>query len=600
VERCLSIFGARRRRIATWRPPMNAPAPLDLPPASPVAPRWRTWVGLAAVALIGIVAYADALNGAFVFDDVAKIRDNVVIRDLPGLVSARGLALYPQRWVAFFTFALNHRLGGPSPVGFHAVNVAIHLANAALVFALVALAFRAPRLSSSSLAPHRDAVALVAAALFVAHPLQTQAVTYVVQRMTSLAATFYLAAVVLYVAWRLPAPGRTRAAAALQYAGLLAASLLAMKTKEIAFTLPFAIVLAELSFFRTTRADLLPLVPIVLTAAIVPADALRVAHGGGGGGLAALGDAARVQTAISRLDYLATQLTVIVTYLFLLLVPLGQNVDHDYPVQHAFLAPEVLSAAAVLVALAALGGWLFARTRTRAARPLDPAARLAAFGIAWWFLALSVESSVIPIVDVINEHRVYLPSVGLLAAGAVALAVAAARLSATPAAAARRTVAAGAALAVVLAAATFARNRVWSSDVALWADAARKSPDKARPYLNLGTALREAGRADAAAAALRRGVQLDPESTYGRSQLGAVLLALGRRPEAEAELRAVLARAPDDPEALFNLATLFWEQGRRGEARFLYARFASSAPPAYAGPVRIALQRAASGDGPAP
>jgi tetratricopeptide (TPR) repeat protein len=565
---------------------MNAPDPLD-PPSAPGAPPWTAWAGLAAVVVLGIAAYANALGGAFVFDDVAKIRDNVMLRDLSEIAGPRGLALFRSRWVAFFTFALNYRAGGLSPVGYHAANVAIHLANAALVFALVALALRTPRLSTSVLAPARHAVAFVAAALFVAHPLQTQAVTYVVQRMTSLAALFYLAAVVLYLRWRLAGPRRSRAAGAVGYAAILAAALLAMKTKEIAFTLPFAVLLAEVSFFRTTRADLAALVPIALTALVVPDPSLFGGGAAAPGGLAALDAATRVQTTVGRLDYLATQLAVVVTYLFLLLVPLGQNVDHDYPISRSFLAPEVLSAALVLAALAGLAAWLFARTRDRAARPLDPAARLAAFGIAWWFLALSVESSVIPIVDVINEHRVYLPSAGLLAAA-----------RARPVAGARRTVAAGAALAVALGAATFARNRVWATDVALWTDAAKKSPDKSRPYLNLGTALREAGRTDAAAAALRRGVQLDPDSTYGRSQLGAVLLALGHRAEGEVELRAALARSPDDPEALFNLATSFWEQGHREDARFLYARFAASAPAAYAAAVRLATERAASGAGP--
>jgi tetratricopeptide (TPR) repeat protein len=557
---------------------------------SPAPSRAAALAPLAAIALLGIAAYSNALGGAFVFDDVRLVRDDAVLRDLGRVASLEGLRLFPHRWVAFVTFALNLRLLGASPWGFHAVNVAIHLASAALVWALVVLAFRTPRVAGSALAPHARAVAFVAAALFVSHPLQTQAVTYIVQRMTSLATCLYLAAVVTWLRWRLDGIGGS--GRALRWAAALVLALLAMKTKEIAFTLPFAIVLAELAFFETTRVDLVRLVPFLATAAVVPATWLFTAPQVQG--VLATADAlTHVQTELSRLDYLATQLAVQVTYLFLLLLPVGQNLDHDYPIHRSFLDPEVLSAAAVVVPLAALAAWLWARTRRGAPRPLDPAARLAAFGIAWWFLAHAVESSVIPIVDVINEHRVYLPSAGLFAAIAVGIAALARRWW-EPGLAARRAVAAGAALAVVLAAAAFARNRVWATDVSLWTDAARKSPEKSRPFLDLGTALREAGRPEAAIASLRRGLELEPGSVYGHAQLGAVLLGSGRGAEAEPELRAALALAPDDPETLFNFATWLWQTGRRDEARPLFTRFAATAPDGYEPARRVARARAAA------
>jgi len=565
-------------------------APLDTPAgeAPPSRARPGSAALFAAVLVLGVVAYANALGGAFVFDDVIHIRDNPLVRDLSRVASLDGLRAYPHRWLAYLTFALNYRTGGLAPAGYHAFNVAVHLANAALVYALVLLAFRTPRLVTSTLAPRARAVAFVAAALFVAHPLQTQAVTYVVQRMTSLAALFYLSSVLSFLRWRLAEPGGARAR---WYAATIALALLGMKTKEIAFTLPFAILLAELALFRTTRADLLRLVPVLATAVVVPATHLWTGAPLSGT-LSALGALAPGQAPPGRLEYLATQLAVVVTYLFLILVPVGQNVDHDYPIHRSFLAPEVLSGAAVLLALAALGAWLAWRTRARATRPLDPAARLAAFGIGWWFLALAVESSIIPIVDVIVEHRVYLPSVGLFTAAALGIAALAAHRW-EPAVAARRTIVVGAALAMGLAAAAFARNRAWASDVSIWTDSALKSPGKTRPWLNLGTALREAGRPEAAVAALRRALELDPASSYGRSQLGAVLASMGRRAEAEPELRAALTAAPEDVEALFNYAVILWETGRRDEARTLFARFAALAPDSLQQAKRIARARAA-------
>jgi hypothetical protein len=242
---------------------------------------------LAVVTLLGLAAYANAWHGAFVFDDVHHVRDNPVLRDLSAFGwNGAGWRALPNRGVAYLSFALNHRLGGSEPTGYHAVNIALHLLNAALLYSLVVAAFRAPRLARSRLAAHASTVGLIAAALFVAHPLQTQAVTYVVQRMTSLAAFFYLGSVVLYARWRQLGPERSRWLRAGAYTGVLACAVLAMKTKEIAFTLPFAIALYELTFYEADGRRLRRLCKILATAAIVPLTVLSAAARPAAGGTA--------------------------------------------------------------------------------------------------------------------------------------------------------------------------------------------------------------------------------------------------------------------------------------------------------------------------
>lgn len=251
------------------------------------------------------------------------------------------------------------------------------------------------------------------------------------------------------------------------------------------------------------------------------------------------------------------------------------------------------SAIGVLVALLGLAMFLLRRTAPGARRPLDPACRLAAFGLLWWFLTLSVESSFIPIVDLMNEHRVYLPSVGAFTAAAVGLLLLARRVGG-PGRAARLAVLGGAVLGITLAAATVARNRVWASDVSLWADAALKAPDKFRPNLNLGTALVEAGKMREALGPLRRAVALDPSSSLAHAQLGGALLASGRAAEAEPEVREALRLSPDDVEATFNLAMLLHQSGRKAEAATWFSRFLTIAPARYASARRFAEAHAAS------
>jgi len=531
----------------------------------------------AAIVLLGLFAYSNSLSGDFVFDDLPQIRDNPAIRRLGSyLWSTEGYRSLPNRFVAYATFAMNYRLGGLDTRGFHAVNLAIHLANSLLLFWLAVLCFRAPRVRESVLAPLSRPMAFLAAASFATHPLGTQAVTYIVQRVTSLAALLYVLAVVLYLAWRLQGRERSALSRGATYAGVLLAALLAFRTKEMTFTLPLALLLAEALLLEPAGwRRFLPVLPIALLALVIPATVLLQA-GAAPSALARIGAATRVDSTLGRMDYLRTQFVVLADYLRLLAVPTGQNLDHDVAVRHTLLDPSVAASAAILAMLAGTGLWLAWRSRRRAAAPVDPVARVAAFGIGWFFLASSVESSVLPIVDLMYEHRAYLPSVGLF----LTFAVGAASLArmASPAAAARITVLAGMALAFLLSSATLQRNVVWRDELTMWTDSAGKSPNRFRPWFNLGTVLAGRGDLPAAVAALERALAINPGHGSARAQLGAALLQSGRPRDAERELRLALKERPDDPEVLFNLGTLLARTGGADEGHALLRRYLEIAP----------------------
>ncbi len=384
---------------------------------------WAHRFPLAAVFFFALLAYSNSFTGSFVFDDIQHVRDNLRIRDLGALASWAGYLPLRHRFVGYLTFAVNYALGRLDVSDYHLVNFLIHAVNAGLVYALVLLCFRTQRLRSSALAGSAQAVAFFAAALFATHPLQTQAVTYIVQRFTSLAALFYLLTVVLFLRWRLhrAAGDGSRAKRTVLYAGLLLTAILGMKTKETVFTVPLAVILCELTFFEPLAwRRRLFLLPIASTMLVIPLTLLSEVPVSA----TALGQATRVQTTVSRLDYLLTQAPVVLTYLRMLVWPTGQNLDHDFPVAHRLFEPRVLGSLLALSALLAVAVLLYLRTALGRGRgAVDPGARLAGFGIAWFFLALAVESSVIPIVDVIYEHRVYLPSVGIFCSVGVLLAL---------------------------------------------------------------------------------------------------------------------------------------------------------------------------------
>jgi len=298
-------------------------------------------IHLLLLAVLAVIIYSNSFHVPFTFDDEPSIKDNPIIRDLANFISTGNAFAYnPRRFIGYLSFALNYHFGGLEVAGYHSVNLAVHIANALLVYGLVRATFLTPAMRGSVLAIRRGVLALATAFIFVAHPIQTQAVTYIVQRLASLATFFYLAALFLYVRWRLSREtGSSHSATAtVAYLLSLVSAVLAMYTKEIAFTLPLILLLYEIFFFGFPGGKrLVSLVPMLLTIAIIPLNLINVQkplH-------EVLSDVSKVtivSTGLSHWEYLCTQLGVIATYMRLLVLPIDQNLDYDYPITHPFLS----------------------------------------------------------------------------------------------------------------------------------------------------------------------------------------------------------------------------------------------------------------------
>ena len=222
------------------------------------------------------------------------------------------------------------------------------------------------------------------------------------------------------------------------------------------------------------------------------------------------------------LTYLYTQAIVVPRYIGLALLPLGLNVDHDVPFTPTLTRAGVVGA--ILLAALAVGAlWLL---------PHQP---LMAFGLLWFFVTLSVESSLLPIDDAMVEHRMYLPMAGLSVSVGWIVAV---LIGALP----RLGTMLGLAGAAALLFLTLARNMVWLSPVTLWLDAADKSPDKARVHANLGAAYQKADRLDDAIVHHCRALQLAPDEPSANDNLD---LALTLRGDYDSVVPEVVERRPD-------------------------------------------------------
>lgn len=567
----MSKAGSRKKPA----PDFVAPAPEATPNLQRILAHPLLHISL--VALVALAAYSNSFRVPFFLDDISSILENKVVRDLPTFLSGAGYAFNPRRVIAYFSVALNYRFGGLDVWGYHAVNLLIHFATAILVYWLVRLTLRTSFGSSVTAQPSESSTAyrtvpLLTALLFVAHPVQTQAVTYIIQRTAALATLFYLLSVACYVKARLSQEGKesllTPQALAL-YLLSLAAALAAMRTKEIAATLPIAILLFEFSFFGTSmRKKLVLLAPLLLTLLIIPVGMLQAGKPPGEL-LSDVSEMTRETLTISRGDYLLTQFSVIATYLRLLFLPVNQNLDYDYPVYHSLFTPKVALSFLLIAGFLALAACLYRLSARRDEK--SAALRVIGFGILWFFLTLSVESSLIPIRDVIFEHRLYLPSFGFF----VALATAAALLLAKRE---RLLILLAACAVVALACATWQRNAVWKDHLTLWGDTVAKSPEKSRPNDNYAKALSDAGQTQEALAYAQRAIQADPQNAYAHYNAGRILDKLNRGSEAIGWYLAAIGIKPDLKEAYNNLAVDYLLEGKVEKAAEIYRRVLEKDP----------------------
>lgn len=465
--------------------------------------RTRCLIVLIILSVSSLAIYSNILRqGQFLFDDSDYILNNPVIQQLDSFKN-----FTDPRYIGYLSFFLNFSIGGMDPFSFHLFNIIIHCLNGYLIFLLTSFIVRIADRDDNCDTPvyWKSLLPLMTALLFVCHPLATQSVSYITQRFTSLSAFFYLMAVVLYLFARqrfeLKPEGN---AAYLPYLLSLTATVLAMKTKEISFTIPFTLFFFELilfgnSFFKWRR--LVFLVPYLLTLLIVPLSIYGPVWGFLPPGTPGAAEITRLDKIYdmeqrSRYEYFISQSRAVMTYLRLLLFPYNQKVIYEFAASRTFWSfPVIMSFLAIaLLHLYAFFSWLAASFGS-GKKALER--RIIAIGIFWFFITISIESSLIPIKDLIFEHRTYLPGFGILLVASVYLL----RLAewVRPAVEFRvKAIILISLLATLLGLATYNRNRVWTNELLFWQDAVEKTPNKPIAYHNRGLAYSKMGYLDEA------------------------------------------------------------------------------------------------------
>lgn len=496
---------------------------------------WRSNVAaLAGIVLLGGLLYSQTLQVPWYLDDIRAIVENPSIRQLQNaldnlFVSSRGFV--------DFTFALNYHFGQTELPGYHLVNIAIHLLTSCLVFLLLRRVFR-----------HRPSLALCGALVFVAHPLQTQAVTYIVQRTTSLAALFFFLALYLYVLSR-EAPNHRWARHWALYLAALLSGALAVLAKENTAVLPMAIILFDRYFLAKEdrlawRRQWLIVAPFALAPAVLAIKSLMlpILTEGGLTHIGGTPDLVHLRH-LSPLNYLVTEFSVIWIYLRLLFFPHGQALDYDVPIVATLWSLKNVIALVGVMALLATAVYL------RRKLPLVSA------GILWFFLSLSVESTIIPL-DPVFEHRLYIPMFGFI----LVVMAGFARLPG-------KTAWAGGVLLVgILAILTWQRNQLWNDPIAFYQDNLEQAPRSERVHVELANAYRKQGFLDQAETLYHQALAINPDYAPTYVNLSVVYVTKKRFFEAEAILLKGLRSKPREYRLYNNLGVLYNRLGQFDQA----------------------------------
>jgi len=489
---------------------------------------------LLTLSVLACALYLPSLDGPFVFDDPNAVSQSKLIRSLaPGMflsLSTRPLTDY--------SLAINYAIGGLETWPYHLTHILLHAANTLLVYAIAWLT-----LSMPGLAPRYGAgrlpIAWAAAALFAAHPLASETVAYVSSRSELLVATFFLLSLTSFIIASTSAERRQR-----RLHGILLAAwgMAGLGSKETALMIVPALLLYDW-LFLTPGARRRPRGPLIGLALIGP----------GIGGVALLLKAflspspmgeysATAGLGFDRFtpwEYLMSQFGVILHYLRLVVLPIGQTFDYDWPLARTPLALGVVLPFLALAALIALA-WRFRRR--------EP---LFTFAVAWTLLVLLPTSSVLPIADLVVERRMYLPLAGLMLLAAAWLWDLVQWLPATWRTRPAWTYAAVAtAPLALLALLTVWRAQLWGDAIALHEDGVARAPGNPRVRLNLGVTYLNLGQQERAYETLNeakrlydRGESLHAFPRIGafiQYNLGAVLFARNELERAESELRRSL------------------------------------------------------------
>ncbi|MFI5305648.1 MAG: tetratricopeptide repeat protein, partial [Nitrospiria bacterium] len=492
------------------------------------------------------------LHYPFHFDDKDAIveNDGIHLTDISWKNILQVISL--NRPIANLSNAMNFYYNGLDPAGYHVANIFIHFLAAIAVYALFVKTLKLLQKNKqiAEIQGSKEGIPLLGAMLWALHPIQTQSVTYIVQRMTSLAALFFVLSLLFYILGR-----EKRGMVSFScYLTSLFFGILAIGSKENTLFLPVTIFLYDfffMSWFKI-RFSSKQMICLILALGVGLAWILWIYQGS----IIRINSLVSSKYGAGEMDPLfrvMTEWRVVIFYLTLLLFPspARMNLDHDFSFSTSLFDPPTTLISLLLIFLI-LGGAIWKAKKYP----------LISFSILWFFINLAIESSFLKL-DLVFEHRLYLPSIMLFLPLAIMIYSFAGRFPELNTA-----IKLGISLSLVLLLGnlTFERNKIWKTEISLWSDVASKSPHRIKDVLNLGNAYLMNDNYELAIKTYQSALLINPNSPKAHNDLGAAYKESGNPGLAEKEFKEAVLLAPDFPKPHFNLGLIYLFSNRWDEA----------------------------------
>lgn len=429
------------------------------------------------IAVVAFIPYSNSFETSFQLDDYHTILKNKQIGNYDKYLNIDSWKkLIYNRQIPYLTFSLNYSFGKYDLFGYHLFNIIIHIFNSILVFLLVRKLFLTSIIASSRFKNHSSNISLFTALIFAVHPVQVQAVTYITQRMVSLAVMFYLLSVLFYISGRL----ENRKLKLVFFVLSFLSFVLGVFSKEIIFSLPLALIATEFFFFRDNNKInnkyLFSLIAITITATLI----FLIKYG-----------IPKQAEATDHVSYFLTQLYTQTIYIRLLFLPFGQHLYYNIPVSSSIFDLDVLLGLAVFLVVLAITIVMYKEYR------------LISFGILWFYITLSIESSFFPLKFLFFEYRLYPAVFGYALTLVCTLYFLKEKTSPTVVKLILS------AIVIVYGYLTYQHNKVWKDPVTLWTNNVIESPYNKEAHKNLGVELMTRGRMKEAYISFTRSIELD-------------------------------------------------------------------------------------------
>ena len=549
--------------------------------------KYRNIFSILIILSIAFLSYFNTFTNSFHFDDFKYIVNNEGLKEDFQHVFLSYLCFptchdilsnLSNRPIIFYTLHLNHSLGGFNVFGFHVVNLTVHIITCLLIFLFAKEILSINRfLKTSDQSKNKLNIPLISALLFAVHPMNTQVITYITGRTTSIAVCFYMASFLFFIKGvRQNLPWKI-----LFYALSIVFLIMGYGSKMIILTVPVMFIIYYLfftplksiffkRFFESIFIRIIiqtivitsPFILIFISSHLNILSFFRMDFGF----LQKLFDPIQIKLMhidsmakdnLSMTIYLLTEFKVIVFYYIkMIFFPFNQNIDPDFPVAHGITDSGVALSLGVILLCLFAGIYFYKKNR------------LIAFGIFWFFITLLPTSSILPLRDMITEHRLYLPLAGFILTIPLCLNQFIIRYKKSSFKQLAYFILPVFLLIIVFSVLTVKRNFVWKNEKSLWSDAAEKSPRLPRPLNNLAEAYDKEGLAydnkknyKKAIEFLKKAIAISPTGYKYYNNLGKIYGRLGEFELATKNLKLALKYNPDYPFAHYNFGKVYELRG---------------------------------------